>query len=494
MNEQIPDLLRKGMAKHTSGCYQEAEILYRRVLQMDPNQPDAIHFIGVIAFQIGNYQAAREYLARAIELAPGNPGCYNNMGNLMQKEGDLKGSVPYYEKTLQLDATNHMAHNNLGAACIRLGEYERARSHLEEALKLSPEYAGAQNNMGEVCSYLGLHDTAAQYYKRAIELEPNLVDAHWNLSLSLLLSGDFKNGFKEYEWRWKRRNTPKRIINPERLWQGEILDGKSILVYEEQGLGDAIQFIRYLPMIKQRGGNVIFETSPAMARLFVSVESIDKLWVRNTRRSTQKIDRFDVHCPVLSLPRLFDTKLDSIPSPLPYLAADKAMAASWKKQILSTDKLKVGIVWAGNPDHRNDHNRSCFLSAFKPLAGLPEVEFVSLQKDKYEKWTDMAVQDIATIDVGDDLHDFADTAAVIENLDLIISVDTAVVHLAGALGKETWVLLPFYPDWRWMLDRTDSPWYPSMTLFRQKSPGDWPLVFRTIKDKLVKKSKGYTRA
>lgn len=484
MDQKILELLQQGMAKHTAGAYQEAEMIYRQVLSIQPEQPDAIHFIGVLAFNVGNYKAAKEYLNKAIELIPENAACYNNMGNVCQKEGDLDGAVKYYEKTLSLDPSNFKAYSNLGAAFIRLGQYNQAKINLEKAISIEPNYAGALNNLGESHSYLGNFNKAHNFYIKAIELEPHLADAHWNLSLSLLLRGEFEKGFEEYEWRWKRPDTPKRDIDPQTLWQGEALNGKSILVYEEQGLGDALQFVRYLPMIKEMGGRVILEVSPVLARLFVNMDSVDKLWVRNMRESTRDIDRFDYHIPVLGLPRIFKTRLSTIPFDKPYVSISSSMVHTWARRLGEKKGFRIGIVWAGNPDHRNDHNRSCLLSQFKEISELPDVELISLQKDKYDNWTDIEPLNLVQHDLADDIHDFADTAAVIENLDLIISVDTAVVHLAGGMGKEVWVLLPFYPDWRWMLERKDSPWYPCMRLFRQEKTGGWAPVFKNIKKEL----------
>ncbi len=486
MNEQIRIFLQQGMEKHNQRLYQEAELNYRKVLDIDPEQPDAIHFIGVLAYNVGNFTAAKKYLRQAIQLSPDHAGCYCNMGNVYQQEGDFKTSIQYYEKTLKHDASHHLAMNNLGVAHIRLGDYDRAVRYIKQALTLSPDYAGAHNNLGESYSNLGEYEKAMNCYEKAIALEPEMVDAHWNRSLALLLRGDLDKGFAEYEWRWKRSDTPKRDIDSQKRWAGEDIRDRVVFVYEEQGLGDALQFARYLPMLREKGAMIVFEVSPVLARLFEPLDMIDKLWVRNTRKGTRQIDRYDVHCPVLSLPAMFNTRLDSIPQKIPYLEADQALTASWQRRLASIGGVKIGIAWAGNPDHRNDHNRSCMLSEFQQLADLPGVSLIGLQKDKYEKWTDIDPGSVLAFDAGDDLHDFADTAAAIENLDLVICVDTALVHLAGGMGKEVWVLVPFFPDWRWMLDRSDSPWYPTMRLFRQEKINAWSPVFRKMMKRLKK--------
>ena len=489
MNQTVGQLLEKGMQLHTAGQFQDAEIIYRKVLEIVPDQPDAIHFIGVLAFNVGKFDIAVDYISKAIEFMPENAACYNNLGNVYQQQGKFKEAIPNYEKTLDLDPNHFKAHNNLGVAYIRTGDCETAQLHCEKALSINPNYAGAYNNLGECHSNLGDYKTSLKHYEAAINLEPNLVDAHWNRSLSLLVQGQLPEGFAEYKWRWKRPNVIKRQIDPATLWDGGPLNGKNLLVFEEQGVGDVFQFIRYLPMLKQTGANVIFEASPGLIRLLSSLDYIDKLWVRNTRQDTYNIDRFDKQCALLDLPSMFRTEIMTIPSDVPYLNADPGLKKSWARRFQDSDALKIGIVWAGNSTHHNDFNRSCRLSFFGSLSKLEGVELYSIQKEKYEKWTDMDPSSIGIKDFTQVLHDFSDTAAFISHMDLIISVDTAVVHLAGAMAKNVWVLLPFNPDWRWLLNRSDCPWYPTMTLFRQDKPGDWPGVFTAVEKKLQEKTR-----
>lgn len=441
---------------HAAGQLEQAHNLCLEILSQVPDQPDAIHFLGVIADSRGDYEFAKEYIGKAIKLMPDNPACYTNLGNVFQRQEEYSTALKYYQKALHLDSRNKMALNNIGAVYMKTGKLEQAISHLSSALNMDPDY----------------------------------VDAHWNLSLSLLLNGEIEQGFKEYEWRWKRTDISKRDIDDKTLWKGEPLNGKTILVYEEQGLGDAFQFVRYLPMLKDDGARIILEVSQPLMRLFSKLDCVDKLWVKSIRESTKDIDRFDFHIPILGLPSIHKSSIETIPLNVPYLTVHPAIVSSWGNWMMDVKGFRVGIVWAGNPNHKNDHNRSCLLSRFKELSDLPGVELISLQKEKYDKWTDVEPLSVVAQDMSEDLDDFTDTAAAIENLDLIISVDTAVVHLAGALGKKVWVLLPFLPDWRWMLDRTDSPWYPSMRLFRQKSRGDWSSVFKELKKELQEVAKG----
>ncbi len=255
-------------------------------------------------------------------------------------------------------------------------------------------------------------------------------------------------------------------------------------------MGDTIQFIRYLPFVKQLGGNVIFEVIPPLVRLVEPFKGFDRLWVGQKDVDTRGTDRFDYHIPLMSLPGLFNTQLDNIPAQCPYLGADEALVKIWQHRMGEAKGLKIGVVWAGHPNHENDHNRSIPLKRFSSLKNIKGVVFYSLQKEKHDKWTNIDPDDFFEKDLGDQISDFADTAAIIENLDLVISVDTAVVHLAGAMGKKVWTLVPFAPDWRWMIERNDSPWYPTMKLFRQPRPGDWGTVFKNLKKCLKKDVKG----
>lgn len=476
----IAQTLQQAVNLHVSGNLEEAEQGYRRVLSANPDHPDAIHFMGVLAYNRGLLDAAKTYIKRAIELIPDNAGCYTNMGNVLQQEGNYPEAVAYYRKSLDLNRNNKLAQSNLGVAYTKLEQFGPAVDAFNAAITLDPQYTEAYCNLCETYKYLGDYDQAEACCENALSVSPDHVQAHWNLSLLKLLKGDFENGFKAYEWRWQRDSTPKRAITAGERWTGQPLEGKSIFVYEEQGLGDTIQFMRYLPLLRELGGRVIFEVLPPLIRLVSSYKDLDRLWVAQRNVDTRETDRFDYHIPLLSIPGILNTTLDTIPCVSPYLSADGHLSKIWKKRLGKPDKFKVGVVWAGHPDHKNDANRSVLLSHFKPMADMEDIALFSVQKDKYEKWTDTDPAAVFDKDLGEEICDFSDTAAIIDNLDLVISVDTSVVHLAGALGKTTWTLLPFSPDWRWMLDRNDSPWYPSMTLFRQPAHGDWDSVFDKI--------------
>jgi tetratricopeptide (TPR) repeat protein len=327
----------------------------------------------------------------------------------------------------------------------------------------------AYNNLGLILEATGRPAEAVTYYERAIALRPDFAQAHWNLSLVLLAMGNFSRGWDEYEWRLK---TPEltgegnRFSRP--LWNGEDLRGKTILLHAEQGFGDAIQFIRYAPLLASLGGQILFECKPALKRLFNEVKAIHEIILRG-----ESLPQYDFHCPLLSLPCRFRTSQVEIPLAAPYLSPDKGLVEDWRQRMPNTGSaLKVGLMWAGSPGNRNDLNRSISLSQLDLLGTVENVVFFNLQKGSGEAQANNPLANLNFIGLKEDIGDFASTAALIAHLDLVICVDTSVAHLTGAIGKPAWVLLPFAADWRWLLDREDSPWYPSLHLFRQRKIGD----------------------
>ncbi len=481
---KISQLLNQGVQAHTRRDFSTAESCYRQILEKNPDHPDAIHFLGVLAHNVGRYDIAKQYIERAIELLPSNDACYNNMGNLYQDMKQYEQAVRWYEKAIQLNPDNEKAHNNMGVACTKLNEFDTAKLFLHKALEKNPAYAEAVNNLGEVCRHLNEFEAAMEWFDTALQINPGYAEPLFNKALILLLLGRFSEGWKAYESRWHRPGAAVRLFDAGQSWQGEDLNGRTIFVYEEQGMGDTLQFIRFLPMLKQLGANVIFETLPQMVRLLTGFDGFDRLWVGIKGRDTRPVDRFDFHVPLMSLPRMFGIQLDTIPGPVPYLSSPPGLPEIWGRRIRCPDKLKIGLVWAGSPLHKNDHNRSVRLSLFRSLKTVQSCCWISLQKEKYEQWTDIDPSTVIDIDLGPQLSDFADTAAVLAHIDLVICVDTAIVHLASAMGKEVWLLLPFSPDWRWLTGRDDSPWYPQLRLFRQTQPNDWTCVFNRLEKQL----------
>ena len=425
---------------HQAGRLQAAEQIYRQILAIEPNHADAINLLGVIASQVGQHDAAIDYIQRAIGLNGNAAGFHNNLGEVYHSLRRLPEAVACYRRVVEL----------------------------------TPGDATAQNNLGIALNEQGKLDEAAACYRRAIALKPDLADAHWNQSLLWLLTGDFQRGWAEYEWRWKANACQRRDFS-QALWDGQPLEGRNILLHAEQGLGDAIQFVRYAPLVKQRGGVVVVECPRPLVPLLASCEGIARLVGRG-----DELPAFDVQAPLLSLPGIFRTSLRDMPATIPYLFADPGLVQRWRQELGHITGFKVGIAWQGNAKHRLDRDRSIPLACFEPLARYSGVQLLSLQKGAGVEQLPEVTKRFPVMELGSRLEDFMDTAAVLANLDLLVTCDTAVAHLAGALGVPVWVALPLVPDWRWRLDRSDSPWYPTMRLFRQESRGDWQGVFQKI--------------
>jgi tetratricopeptide (TPR) repeat protein len=490
----------------------EALASFRRAIEIDPNSARAHFGMGNALISQLKFDAAIAALQRAIQIEPSHGPCHNNLAHALAETGRLSEAVAIYRQALKLlpDSPEVLAslgnaltlnrefeeaivvcrraiqikpelaqaHSNLGNALIDKGELEEAQASFHLALQLNPDYSEAYNNLGNALFWSGKFEPAAAAFRRASELRPDLPDGPWNLANCLLLNGDFENGLPLYEWRWKIKtmSAPRPFHQPQ--WAGEELSGRTILLHAEQGLGDILQFIRYVPLVIGRGGQVILECPSTLIRLFSQLPNIREIVVTGA-----PLPHFDVHCPLMTLPLAFKTDLNSIPASIPYLAADAALSEPWKERLDSDNRgRRTGLVWAGASRHTNDRNRSIRLSQFAPLASVPNAVFFSLQKGDAAKQTPppgMIWRDFTA-----DIADFADTAALLENLDLVITVDTSVAHLAGAMGKPVWLLLPFVPDWRWFLLREDSPWYPTMRLFRQATRGDWADVMNRVSEAL----------
>ncbi|NTU76638.1 MAG: tetratricopeptide repeat protein [Alphaproteobacteria bacterium] len=349
------------------------------------------------------------------------------------------------------------------------------------AAAAKPDFAIAAYNLGAVHQEKGAFDLALAHYERALALDPTYADAHWNESLIYLLQGDFAKGLPKYEWRWRRNNAARNPFAAP-MWDGGDLNGKSILLHSEQGLGDSLQFIRYASLVKKRGAKVFVYCPAALARLFESAKGIDQIFTEKT----PALPGFDCQAPLMSLPWLCGTTLATIPAFAPYLAAPRDARDLWAEKLRPYAGLKIGLVWAGSPRENNpeayavDRRRSLRLEMFAPLASLPGIHFFSLQKGDPAKQARTPPQGMELIDLMEEVQDFADTAALIAQLDLVIGVDTSVIHVAGALAKPVWVLSRFDGCWRWLQDRSDSPWYPTLRLFRQKTPRDWAPVIQDV--------------
>ena len=478
-----------GTALVDQGQVPEAIASYRRAIALRSDYPEAHNNLGTILGDQGQLEEAGSSFRRAIALRPDCPEAHYNLGNVVRDQGQLDEAIASYRQAIALRFNYPVAHNNLGIALKDQGQLDEAIAAYRRALALRPDYPDAHSNLGTALRHKGQLDEAIAAYRQAVTLKSNYPETHSNLALALLLQGDFLQGWEEYEWRWKLKDAVSLQRDfRQSQWDGGPLAGSTLLLHAEQGFGDAIQFIRYLPLVAKAGGKIILECQPELQRLFQRMAPDLPVLARG-----QTLPAFEVHCPLLSLPRVFSADLGNIPHTVPYLHADTAEAAIWRERLSglgssirpSGPDLKVGLVWAGRPTNTNDRNRSLKLASLAPLAEVPGVRFISLQKDAAAVEARTPPAGMELIDVAEDLRDFADTAALIANLDLVIAVDTAVVHLAGAMGTPVWTLLPFAPDWRWLLDRTDSPWYPTMRLFRQPSPGDWGSVIQGVASELA---------
>ncbi|MGE5655155.1 MAG: tetratricopeptide repeat protein [Actinomycetota bacterium] len=455
---------------------------YQEALVLNPNYANAHNNLAVTLAKQGKLEAAVSHYQEALSLIPNYAEAHNNLAVALGKQGKLAEASNHYQQALNLNPHSADAHSKLAFALSQEGKLDPAIAHYKEALLLNPQCVSEINsNIGFALQSQGKISEALTYHQLAINQRPDSAEAHLKLGMGLLLSGDLKNGFSEYEWRWQtqeltQKNT--RLSCSEPLWDGSDLEGRTIFLYPEQGFGDSIQFIRYAVLVQQRGGKVIFECPQPLWRLFSQVAGIDRLIHQRA-----VAPEFQVRASLMSLPYLLGTTLETVPSQEPYLAVPERVEHQLKIQ--SDRELRVGLVWACRLNHPTHYRRSCPLSYWLPLLEIPGIAFYSLQKE-------VAVADLELLNAYDEkiqslscfLGDFAQTAAIISQLDLVITVDTAVAHLAGAMGKPVWVVLPFAPDWRWMLEREDSPWYPTMRLFRQSEFGEWQSVFGRVFESL----------
>jgi Flp pilus assembly protein TadD len=474
---------------HQAGRLADAELLYRQVLSCEPNHADALNLLGVLAAQIGRFDNAVELIGRACNLCPNVFDYRKHLGGALSEKGDFAAAADAYRQALRLNPECYISHDLLGAALRETGQLDEAIDSHRRSLATKADNLTAHLNLGLSLRKRGWIEESMASYRRAIAIAPEHCDGHWNLSVLLLLTGDYEQGWREYEWRWQRKNFPTLWpALPQPRWTGEDLAGKTLLVHTEQGYGDAIQFVRYIPMLAARGARVILLCQPPLARLMQSVEGIAQ--IVPGIRSPADLPPFDMHCPIMSLPFLFGTHLESVPADVPYLRPELSLLQRWRAKVSAAaagrkigprkvNGLKVGLAWAGNPDHIIDACRSAKLEHFAPLAGAGAT-FFSLQKGPAASQAASAPSGMELIDLTADLHDFADTAALVSNLDLVITVDTAVAHVAGALGIPAWVLIATEHDWRWLLDREDTPWYPTVRLFRQRTAGQWPEVAERV--------------
>jgi FKBP-type peptidyl-prolyl cis-trans isomerase 2 len=470
-----------GMILQNQGHIDEALQHYQKAVQVDPEFLNGYFILGCIYQGNKQFAAAIKNYEKVLEINPDHLQTLNNLGNIYRQRGDYDESLKHHMKALEIDSGHADTYNNLGVLSQEKGDMDEAIQYYLKATALNDNFPEAYNNLGMAYKEKGNIDKAEDCFQQAIYLEKDFAEAHVNLSFVNLLQGNYEEGWKEYEWRLQIEDFQKCYFD-QPLWDGGTISGKKILVHTEQGVGDTIQFIRYIPLLAQQGAYIIVLCQNELKSLLLGTEGLVQVVGFG-----ESMPDFDIHCPLLSLPLRFGTTIESILQNIPYIKTEYSLIQKWEQKIQhDRERLRVGLVWAGDPNYKKDLSRSCPLEIFLPLLQNNNFQFYSLQKGPAASQIKNLPRNLFIHDYTDDIHDFADTAALIENLDLIISVDTAVAHLAGALGKSVWTLLPFAPDWRWMLDREDSPWYPTMRLFRQISAGDWASVITAVANALEK--------
>jgi tetratricopeptide (TPR) repeat protein len=555
MERALAEAMQLAAQHHQAGRLTEAETVYRQVLARDPIHADAWHLLGTLALQAEQYDLAEEFIRRAISikgdwpqacyhlglvlqgkeqfdqaiaahrrataLDPGLAAAHYNLGFSLQAAGYRDKAIAAYERVIALNADDPYARANLAIALQGAGRLDEAIATLRHAVKVKPDFADAFSHLGKtlrenemldeaIAAFrqavnLGPRDPSAMadlagalleagqigeaiaVQRQAVALKPDDPDTHCAYALLLLLNGDFAAGWPEFEWRWRRKTLPwpRRTLR-QPLWDGSDLAGRTIYLHAEKSFGDTLQFVRYLPFIQRMGAKVIVECQPALRRLLAANLTADRWLVPG-----EPLPACDVVCPLLSLPLAL-----GMPGPIsgdhPYLRVASEWSLSGQQRMPQTSRLlKVGLAWAGSPSEINDRKRSIPLSLLVPLAQVTGVLYFSLQKGQAAAQAHEPTAAVEMLDFGHAITDFADTAALIDQLDLVICVDTAVAHLAGALGKPVWTLLPFVPDWRWGLHGETTPWYPGMRLLRQTRRGDWSEPIRRVTDELSRLVAGW---
>ena len=473
--EMVEAHVNLGDVLRAQGKLDEAATEYRAAVRLRPECVEALHNLGAALVELERFQEAADCLQELVSRQPELAEGHYNLGRAWKGLGRSSEAQSQFQEALQVRPDFAIAHYAIANMLHEQGDLQAASEAYCRALVLDPNDPDTLTNYGKVLQKQGKHAEALDNYNRAIELKPDLAVAHFSRAMILLRDANFAVGWKDYEWRVKLPNFPLEV-REESLWDGSNLRGQTLLVHAEQGLGDTLQFIRFVPLLKALAPDVIVRVQTPLVPLlresgFCVFGDDDPL------------PNFDWQVPLLSLPRILGTNLSNIPDRVPYLLADQPSAARWHERLKNFDGFKVGIAWQGNPKHVADRQRSIPLASFAPLAQVPNVRLVSLQKDTGPDQIAKCAE-VVPVETLDGLDEqggaFMDTAAVMTNLDLVVTSDTAVAHLAGALGLSVWVALSAAADWRWLADRDDSPWYPTMRLFRQSTPGDWSVVFERI--------------
>ena len=484
----VDALYNRGVTLGLLGRHADAVASYDRALARDPTHAKALNNRGVALGDLDRNEEAVASFDRALALKPDFTEALVNRGLTLADLGRHTEAIADYDRALAVDPDHAEALFNRGTSLATLNRPDDAIASFDQALAARPDWADAHSNRGTALVSLNRQDVAIAAFQRAIAIAPDHPEANCNEALAWLRLGDFRRGLAKYETRWASPDlASQRRAFAQPLWLGhEPLQEKIILLHAEQGLGDTVQFVRYAPLVARLGARVVLEVQPPLAALLSGIEGVSEVVGRG-----EPLPDFDVHCPLLSLPLAFGTELDTIPATIPYIAAPAVGVAKWRDRLGETTSPRIGIAWAGSRSNRNDHNRSMALGPLAQAMQIPGIELVSIQKEISAEERELLRACSQIRHVGDGLEDFADTAAVMSTLDLVISVDTSIAHLAGAMARPLWLLVPFAPDFRWMLEREDSPWYPTARLFRQPGIGDWDSVLARVRGELLAWAQGF---
>jgi tetratricopeptide (TPR) repeat protein len=467
-----------GNALHKLRRPELAAAAFTEATRLEPHHPDCQNNLANVLRVQGQLGEAEAHYRTALQLNPGSPEIRLNLGNVLLDQWRLDEAAACYRQVLELNPGHADALNSLGNTLSLQGKLDQAVGHYREALRLRPAFPVIYVNMGNALRCQGKLAEAVATYEQALQLQPDYPAAHWNRSLALLSMGQYESGWQGYDWRWLERGQ-RRPAYLQPFWDGSPLGGRTILLYVEQGLGDTIQFIRFAPRVQQLGGRVVVICQRPLVQLLSGCAGIDKLVAEE-----DPLPGYDLQAGLMDLPRILRMSFAGIPAQVPYVVPDADRVAHWRRELGSSPGFKVGIVWQGNPKFSTDKLRSIPLAEYAPLVQVPVVRLFSLQKGPGTEQLDELRGRIPIVDLAGPMDAtrgmFVEEAAAMMGLDLVITSDTSMAHLAGALGRPTWVALPFAADWRWLLGRTDSPWYPTMRLFRQDAWGDWRGVFARI--------------
>ena len=477
----LNNLFAKGQLYLKKNNPKQAIINFKKILAFRPKNPQVLNLIGIAFHQISDFDKAVYYATKAIKFETKEIGFHINLGNIFKDMKNFSASLKAYDDALKINKNSVDALYNMGVLFTEQKNHAHAVTYYEKVIQLNRNHKYSLDNLGNSYTELSRFDEAIASYNKAISIDPNFIQAQFNLGLLLLLTNSLKLGWEQYEYRLKKESYIKnRPFLNYKYWDGSNLDNKKLLIYCEQGIGDSVQFSRYIKNIKKNNTLIILLCSNTLKVLYKHFIEIDLIITSN-----KDAPEIDYYVSIMSLPYIFRNK--KIPETYGFIKANKKLSINWQSKISSTTKMKIGLVWQGGINHASDYKRSIALNKFNPILCLKDFEFISLQKDFGREQIKSNKLNRFITDFFDDIKTFQETIALIENLDLVISVDTAIAHIAATMGKETWILLPFVPEFRWGLNQSTTSWYKTVKLFRQKKTNQWEQVIKEVKKKLLQK-------